>query len=225
MYYAISNAFNENDSWTEGLARFYYVLAQDFVYNHPENNLIFCDNHDLNRYFSSMQEDLDKWKMGVTFLLTTRGIPMVYYGTEILMTGEEHSGHGYIRQDFPGGWTSDHLNAFTSAGRSAKQNEAHNYLQNLLNWRQNKDVIHRGLFKHFIPEDNTYVYFRYNKDECIMVAFNNSPNEMKAIKTKRFAECMNGYNYAINIISGESLNYMDALTLPPKSAIVLELKK
>jgi len=225
MYYAISNAFNENDSWTDGLARFYYVLAQDFVYTHPENNLIFCDNHDLNRYFSSLNEDMDKWKMGITFLLTARGIPMVYYGTEILMTGEEHAGHGYIRQDFPGGWDGDHLDAFTTAGRSTRQNEAINYIQNLLNWRQKKDVIHMGAFKHFVPENNTYVYFRYNKDECIMVAFNNSPNEMKAIKTDRFAECMNGYNYAINVLTGESLNYLDALTLPPKSAIVLELKK
>ncbi len=225
MYFAINNAFNEKDSWIEGLARLYYVLTQDFLYSHPENNLVFCDNHDLNRFYTSLHEDFNKWKMGITFLLTTRGIPMVYYGTEILMTGEESKGHGFIRKDFPGGWADDNSNAFTTEGRTAKQNDAFKYLQNLLQWRQKSEVIHTGLFKHFVPENDTYVYFRYNKDDCILVAFNNSPNEMKAIKTDRFAECMKDYKYAINIITGENINYLDALTLPPKSTVVLELKK
>ncbi|MCD4683101.1 MAG: cyclomaltodextrinase C-terminal domain-containing protein, partial [Bacteroidales bacterium] len=123
------------------------------------------------------------------------------------------------------GWADDNSSAFTTEGRTAKQNDAFKYLQNLLQWRQNSEVIHTGLFKHFVPENNTYIYFRYNKDECILVAFNNSPNEMKAIKTDRFAECMKDYKYAINIITGENINYLDALTLPPKSTVVLELKK
>jgi len=98
-------------------------------------------------------------------------------------------------------------------------------MQNLLEWRQTSEVIHTGLLKHFVPENDTYIYFRYNKDECILVAFNNSPNEMKAVKTDRFAECMKDYRYAINILTGENINYLEALTLPPKSALVLELKK
>jgi len=225
LYFAINKAFNEEDGWTEGLSRLYYVLAQDFLYTHPENNLIFCDNHDLNRFYTSLEEDLDRWKMGITFLLTTRGIPMVYYGTEILMTGEEHQGHGFIRKDFPGGWAEDNHNAFSAEGRTVQQNEAFNFMQNLLKWRQNSEVIHTGLLKHFVPKNDTYIYFRYNKDECILVAFNNSPNEMKAVKTDRFAECMKNYRYATNILTGENINYLEALTLPPKSVLVLELKK
>jgi glycosidase len=225
LYYAINKAFNEKDGWTEGLSRLYNVLAQDFVYPHPENNLIFCDNHDLNRFYTSVGMNLKRWKMGVAFLLTTRGIPMAYYGTEILMTGEESKGHGDIRKDFPGGWKGDPVNAFTSIGRTKEQNEAIVYLRTLLQWRKNNKVIHAGKLKHFVPEDETYVYFRYTEDGCVMVAMNNSANEMKALKTDRFEECMKDYKYAKNIITGQVINYIDALTLPPKSVLVLELKK
>jgi glycosidase len=224
-YYAITSAFNEKDAWTEGLARLYYVLTQDFLYANPEQNLIFCDNHDLNRYYTSLGEDLNKWKMGITYLLTTRGIPMINYGTEILMTGEKEQGDGFIRKDFPGGWAEDQANAFTIEGRTNDQNEAYNFLQKLLKWRQSKDVLHHGKLTHFVPENETYVYFRHNESECIMVALNNSTNEMKALKMDRFAECVKNYAYAINVITDETVNYLDAITIPPKSVIILELKR
>ncbi len=225
LYYGINKAFNEKDGWSEGLARLYNVLAQDFLYPSPDNNLIFCDNHDLTRFYSGIGMNLKKWKMGIAFLLTTRGIPMIYYGTEILMTGEESSGHGEIRKDFPGGWKGDPLNAFTSLGRTKEQNEALTYLRNMLRWRMNNKAVTQGKLKHFIPENETYVYFRYTNDECIMVAMNNSPNEMKALKTERFTECIKDYKYAMNVITGQTVNYLEALTLPPKSVMVLELKK
>jgi len=222
---AITAAFNEQDGWVEGLSRLYYVLAQDFLYDAPENNLIFCDNHDLTRFYSTQGENFDKWKMGITFLLTTRGIPMVYYGTEILMSGEEHKGHGHIRKDFPGGWPDDDLNSFISEGRDARQNEAYNYMRKLLNWRKNSNVIHNGSLKHYIPDDNVYVYFRYDEDESVLVIFNNSKNEVKALNTNKFNESLGPYNYAQNVITGEIVNYTEVLTLSPKSVTILELKK
>jgi glycosidase len=225
LYYAINSAFNEKDGWTEGLARLYNVLAQDFLYANPKINLIFTDNHDLNRYYTNTGLNLKKWKMGMAFLLTTRGIPMIYYGSEILMTGEESKGHGEIRKDFPGGWKGDPVNAFISSGRTKEQNEAFNYLKTLLKWRNSNKTVIQGNLKHFIPENETYVYFRYTKDNCVMVAMNNSPNEVKALKTERFAEIMKSYKYGKNVITGQTVNYIDALTLPPKSVLILELKK
>lgn len=222
---AIATAFNEKDGWLEGLLRLYYVLAQDFLYASPDENLIFCDNHDISRFFSTQGEDLDKWKMGIVFLLTTRGIPMVYYGTEILMTGEEHHGHGSIREDFPGGWPKDSLNAYNKDGRNVKQNEAYDYLYKILQWRKTKDVIHNGQLKHFIPENDVYVYFRYNENEQLMVILNNSKNEVKALKTERFKESFKGYSYAKNVLTNEIVNYTEVITLPPKSATLLELMK
>ncbi|RLD57368.1 MAG: alpha-amlyase, partial [Bacteroidetes bacterium] len=225
MYYAINKAFNENDGWTEGLARLYYVLAQDFLYASPENTFVFSDNHDLTRYYSSVGENLDRWKMGMAFLMTTRGIPMIYYGTEILMTGEEHKGHGFIRKDFPGGWPNDDKNAFLKTGRNLEQNEAFDYLQKLILWRNNTPVIYEGKLKQFVPENEVYVYFRYDENECIMIILNNSNKQIKALNTERFNECLEGYHYAINVEIGESVNYLDVLTLSPKSVTILELRK
>ncbi len=225
MNSAINKAFNEKDGWTEGLARLYYVLAQDFLYDNAENTFVFADNHDLTRFYTSIDKDFRKWKMGMAFLMTTRGVPMLYYGTEILMTGYEHEGHGFIRKDFPGGWPGDEMDAFTSAGRTMEQNEAFDYLQRLLQWRKNTPVVYEGKLKQFVPEDEVYVYFRYDEDECVMVILNNSDNQIKALETGRFKECLDGYNYAVNVETGENINYLDVLTLPPKSVVILELKK
>src|SRR6056297_882236 len=117
MHFALAEAFNEKTTWTEGLARLYYVLAQDFVYPNAMNTLTFADNHDLSRIFTLLGEDLNKLKMAMGFLLTTRGIPMIYSGTEILQTGFEHDGHGQMRKDFPGGWAEDKVNFFNSQQR------------------------------------------------------------------------------------------------------------
>lgn len=225
LYYALTSAFNEKESWTEGLLRIYYVLAQDFLYGDPFENLIFLDNHDLDRYYSSVHEDLNKWKMAVAVLSTMRGVPCVYYGTEILMTGNKEDGHGTIREDFPGGWTEDERDAFTAQGRTADEKQAYDYMRRLLNWRKQQDAIHYGKFKHFIPDENVYVYFRYDDKNCVMVALNNNAHELKALNYEKHKECMKGYSFGKNVITGEVINYLDAITIPPKSALILELKK
>ncbi len=103
LQYALRDAFTEEEGWTKGLARLYYVLSQDFVYSDPFRNVVFADNHDLNRFYSSIGEDFNRFKMAMAFLLTTRGIPVIYYGTEYLMTGEKEKSDGFIRGDFPVG--------------------------------------------------------------------------------------------------------------------------
>lgn len=225
MYYALNNAFNEKESWTDGLLRFYYVLAHDYLYGDPYQNLIFADNHDLDRYYTGIRENFNSWKMAMVVLSTMRGIPCIYYGTEILMTGNKDDGHGFIREDFPGGWQGDESNAFTATGRTPQQQQAYEFLRNLLTWRKTQKAVHEGDFKHFIPEDNVYVYFRYTEDQCVMVALNNSTNELKALDHVRFNECLAGYSAGINVVTGEAVNYLDAFTIPPKSALLLELKK
>lgn len=225
LYFAMNAAYNEKNTWTEGLLRIYYVLAHDYLYGDPFENLIFVDNHDLTRFYTAIGADYNKWKMAMVMLTTLRGVPCIYYGTEILMEGNKDDGHGFIREDFPGGWSEDGRNAFIPTGRTEAEEDAHSFLQNLLQWRKGQDVIHYGKFKHFLPEDDVYVYFRYNDDACVMVAVNNSTNELKALDHKRFSECLDGYSGGINVITGEAVNYLEAFTIPPKSALLLELKK
>lgn len=222
MYNAVNKAFTENEGWSEGMARLYYVLAQDFLYANPYYNLIFGDNHDLNRFYTSINKNLEAYKLAMTFLLTTRGIPTVYYGTEFLMEGEEHKGHGDIRKDFPGGWANDTLNYFTPSGRNEQQNEAFSFLQNLLIWRQNNAAVQQGTLKHYLPENGVYVYFRTYNNQKVMVILNNS-NSTQNIETARFKEDLKETIHGKNIINGKPFTFRNTILLEPRQPLVIEL--
>jgi len=222
MFYATKSAFNENDGWTEGIMRLYYVLAQDFLYTDPSNLITFLDNHDLDRYYTSVGEDMNKFKMGIAFLLTTRGIPVVYYGTEIAMDGAEHTGHGNIRKDFPGGWEGDKVNVFTKTNLSDYQTQAFDYFSKIANWRKTNKPVTEGKLMQFIPENNVYVYFRYTDNEVVMVLMNNSNTETRNVDCKRFSEVITGYVGGTDIISGRDYE-LDIIEIQPKSALILEL--
>ncbi len=223
LHYAITQAFSEDQTWTDGMAKLYYVLAQDFVYENPMNTLVFLDNHDVNRIYSSLGEDLNKLKMAIAFQLTTRGIPSVYYGSELLMKGFEHESHGKMRMDFPGGWTQDKINAFSKEGLTDQQNELLDYYSKILKWRQNQTVIHYGKLTHFIPENNIYVYFRYDENNSIMVILNNN-EEAQNIDTKRFSEILSSYSYGYDIITKTKIENLDRIAIHGKSAMIIELK-
>jgi len=224
MFYAIGSAFNENESWDKGLVQLYDVLSEDFLYTNTDNIIVFANNHDTERGFSIMKEDIRKYKMMVAFLFTIRGIPLMYYGDEILITGKKDKGDGDIRKDFPGGWADDKMNAFSSSGRTNEQNEAFNYLQRIAKWRSNKTVVQNGKLLHYLPEDGIYVYFRYNDNESVMVVLNNNESP-KDIKTARFAEGIKDFTKARDIINNKNIENISTINIPAKSALIFELKK
>ncbi len=217
-----SSAVNEQEGWESGMARFYAHYAQDFVY--PNTNLImnFLDNHDIDRYSTAVKRDLAKFKMGLALLITTRGYPQIYAGTEIMLDGIAGSYEGH-RFDFPGGWKTDKRNAFTPTGRTTEENEIFNYTKTLLNYRKNNSVLHNGKMMQFIPYDGIYVYFRYNDSKTIMVIANNNLTE-KQVFTERFNEMLVGKSKAINIVSNQGNAINEALLIPAKSVFIFEIK-
>jgi neopullulanase len=228
LHYALRDAFTEKEGWTSGLARLYYVLSQDIVYADPFCNLIFADNHDLTRFYTSIGGDYNKFKMAMAVLLTTRGIPLIYYGTEYLMTGEEPKGHGYIREDFPGGSWQEEVGSQESSvvGRQSsvvsQKGEGLEYLKKLLNWRKGADVIHHGKLKQFVPDGGIYVYSRYDEDDAVMVILNKNPEE-KALDLKRFNEVIKDYHEGKDVVTGKTFVFEETLAIPPETALILEL--
>jgi glycosidase len=220
---AFGSSFNEDTpGWDRGLIRFYNIYVLDYLFADPYNLLIFLDNHDSERFAEQIGFDIHKYKLAVTHLLTTRGIPEIYYGTEILMSGKKSNGDGDIRHDFPGGWPGDNRNAFMASGRTSIENEAFNYLQQLLKYRKNNPVLHRGKMIQFIPRDNLYVYFRINDQKTIMVILNNS-GQKSGPDVGRFEECLRGRRQGMDVISGKDLD-LQHLSVDSKSALVLEIK-
>jgi glycosidase len=161
--------------------------------------------------------------MAMTLIATARGIPQLYYGSEIGMAGDKNKGDADIRKDFPGGWNGDTNNAFTKAGRTDEQQKYFEFSSKLFNWRKSKSVIHNGKMTHYIPENNVYVYFRYNESESVMVVINNS-NETQTFKTNRFAENIQNHQSGMDILSGKTIDLKNDIAIDGKSVLVLELK-
>lgn len=223
LFYAINNALTKDFGWTDGVAAIYYCLANDFLYQEPQRNVIFLDNHDQNRFFSVIGEDLEKFKMGIGLLLTMRGIPSVYYGTEILMKNFGPPDEK-LRMDFPGGWPQDSASKFSSTGRNKIENEAFNYFRKLAVYRKENPALQNGKLMQFVPVNGIYVYFRYDDIKTIMVIVNQN-NEKKIVETSRFAEIVKDYTKARNIMTDALLDRTDRIEAAPKSTTILELHK
>jgi len=223
LYDAMNKSFNEAEGWNSGITRLFDILTQDFSYPNPSNVVVFAENHDVNRYLDTQNDDVRKLKMAMAFVLTTRGIPQLYYGTESLMTTGEDKGDGMKRKDVPGGWPGDARDALPAKGRTDKENDMFNYLKRLLQYRKSSKVMQSGKFRHFIPRDGIYVYFKYNEKDAIMVVLNNN-EEPKTFETSRYDEFLKDHQSGTDIISGNSLNDLSKLTVPGKSAMIVELK-
>ncbi len=223
MDFPVQNAIVKSmtDSW--GFNHLYEALALDFLYPKANNLVTFADNHDTERFFTAIGEDVSKLKTAMTFLMTTRGIPQVYYGGEILMTGFKRDGDGFIRKDFPGGWMGDQVDGFKGIGLSSAQLDAQQFMKKLLNWRKGKDVVHNGKLKHYYPTDNFYVYFRTNEKESVMVVLNLNTENMN-LNTKRFSESLKGFSSAKEVITGKSIDDLRNIFIPAKTSLILELK-
>jgi glycosidase len=219
----IYEAVNGNFDWTTGVNRLYSTLANDFVYKDPLRNVVFLDNHDMSRFYSMVGEDILKYKLGLTLLLTTRGIPQIYYGTEVLRKNFSNP-DGLVREDFKGGWEGDKQNHFVEEGRSEKENEAFNFFRKLANYRKSSAALQTGSLMQYVPEEGFYVYFRYNKEKTVMVIVNSNDKE-KEINTDRFHERTNGFSRALNVINDTTLDSIKTLKIPAKNVWVLELKK
>jgi glycosidase len=225
MDFPLNNAVIQGlkDQNVDGLNQVYETLANDFQFPHPEKLVVFPDNHDMSRIYTQLGENFDLLKMGIVFYATTRGIPQIFYGTEILMTNHGPKDDGIIRSDFPGGWSGDQVSAFTGVGLTDQQKQAQEYVRKLLNWRKTSDVIHSGAMKHFAPSDGIYVYFRYNEQSKVMVILNKNAQE-KSLDTSRFNEIMANCTSGKEIISGVAISDLKNLKVAGMSAMIIELK-
>lgn len=224
LFHAMNDSLTQEvESWDSPWTRVYETLANDFVYPDPMNLVIFPDNHDQSRIFTKVHENYDLYRMAMVYYLTMRGIPQIYYGTEVLMSHPHDDGnHGEIRAEFPGGWPDHEKNAFTGKGLTEQERAAQAFMKKLLNWRKQKSVIHTGQLMQFTPIGNVYAYFRYNDTETVMVIFNRG-GEPVALDTARFAERLGNHTRATNVITGQRINIAPEIDLPPMSVMILEV--
>lgn len=200
--WGITDAMTKDFGWNDGVNILYTTLAQDFVYKDPMRNVIFLDNHDLSRFFSVINGDMKKYKASLAWLFTCRGIPQLYYGDEIGMTGVTSPHDGFVRADFPGGWAADSLNKFLPKDRNVQENEIWNYIASLANFRKQSSAITTGKMMQFSPIDGEYVFFRYDDQQTIMTILNTS-KKAQNISFKNYTERIQHFSKMKNIITNE----------------------
>lgn len=218
----INQAFDEETGeWGGGLYKLYDYQTQDLVYANPMNLLTFLDNHDTSRFAQTdeMAKNLKRYKQAMVFLLTTRGIPQIYYGTEILMTGDKGKGDGDLRKDFPGGWQGDTRNCFVENGRTALENEAFEFTRQLLNWRKGNQVIGKGSLKHYSIQNGVYVYQREFNGKSVVIIMNGT-DDSKELDLAPYQEILPREN-AFDVLTGKNVNLSGKLCLDGRENLIL----
>ena len=211
----------------------YNIIARDFQYTDLSNMMIFWSNHDTARIGDVFGQDYSKMKLAFAMLATMRGIPQMFYGDELMFAiNTARRDDGRLRMDFPGGWEGDKIDLFTEDGRVAAAADSvwsgaadlHDYVRTLLRWRKDKAVIHSGKTMHFIPQDNTYAYFRYDDTDLVFVFVNNSDKD-SLLTWSRFAEINAGLTSGRDVITGKEVTITDDTVVPAGTALVVEFKR
>ena len=221
---SFSEALNDEITWGKGFVKPYRTISYDFLYGDPYNLVVFPDNHDMTRFLTQVDNDLNLFKMGLVFYTTVRGIPQFYYGTEVLMNSNDNPrSHDVIRSEFPGGWKDHKVSALTGMGLTSDQIEFQNFFKRLLNWRKNNKVIHEGKFIHFTPKEQVeiYSYFRILGDKIVWTIFNRK-EETQTIKLEKYQEVLKGKSKGYDVINDKTID-LSNLKISPKSALIIEI--
>ena len=217
-------ALTEADGPHTGLTKLYEGLAHDFVYADPAQLVLFDGNHDTPRLFTALNKDLGLTKMALAYMATTRRIPQLFYGSELLMQSPAERDDGRVRADMPGGWAGDAVNAFTGAGLSAEQRDMQDWTRRLFNWRKGAAVIHDGALMQYAPLQGVYVFFRFDAGRTVMVVLNKNDRPVE-LALARFAERVAPGAKARDALTGAALTLGSRLPVPARSPLILELER
>jgi len=222
--FAFSESVRNYLSGSGGMWGIYETLAKDFLYRDPYMMMTFLDNHDVDRAMFVANNDIDKFNLAVTLLLTTRGIPQITYGTEIGMNGGGH--HGKIRAPFPGGFEGDERDAFLKEERTDEENLIFNNVSKLLKLRNDYPALTLGKLIHFPPVDDVYVYFRIYKKEIIMIVINGS-DEKRDIHLHDYLNQFGKINNLTDLIDSNKIDIdgTKVLEISSKSAKIFLVKR
>jgi glycosidase len=219
---AMMEGLKENDKeWGKGMLKVYQCLSDDYLYADANNLVTFCDNHDMNRIFTQLGEDKELLKMGLAFVFTTRGIPQVFYGTELAMTSPIERNDGKIRADMPGGWEGDKEDVFKNTDLSPLQSEMRQFTKKLLNWRKTAAAIHNGKLIHYAPEGGIYSYFRFKEKEKYFVVLNKNDKEI-SLDLGRYKEMLSAKPIFEDVLDGS--RFQNEVRIPSKGFRILKVK-
>lgn len=150
LFYSIRHAFAEGGS-LDVLPK---TLARDYLYTNPDILVTLLGGHDDGRFMSDKGATIAGLKLANAFVLTTRGVPQLYYGDEIAMTGPDEP---TTRGDFPDG------------PRTQEERELFEYIRSLIRLRRELKPLQTGRLTNLYVSEQQYAYARGN----VIVVINN----------------------------------------------------
>jgi len=166
LFYPIRHAFAEGKPIDE----IPKTLAKDYLYTNPEILVTLLGGHDDGRFMSEKGATLAGLKLANAFVLTTRGVPQLYYGDELAMEGGDEP---TTRGDFPGGFAGDKRNAFSVGGRTKDEQELFEYIKRLTTLRREYEVLRTGELVNLYVSEQQYAYARRGRSGTVIVVINN----------------------------------------------------
>ncbi|MCL1065530.1 glycoside hydrolase family 13 protein [Shewanella olleyana] len=229
LYEVLISSLTEKEDWGSGLINLYEMLANDVVYAKPTDLVLFESNHDTNRLYSLMGNDLAAYKMAMAYVVSSNRIPQMFYGTEVLMESPtKDRNDGLVRSDFPGGWQDDSVNVFTQKNLTSEQVDALNFNKSLLNFRKTSLALQQGKLSHYVPKDGVYVqarsYQQAGKSEDVLIIYNKNEQAID-IDLSRFSDVINNNKVGLDIFSQHSYSLDKSLTLQEKGVTILSLSQ
>jgi glycosidase len=224
LYYALCEALTTEQSWSGGVSALHKTLAQDFLFRDPQRNLTFLDNHDLSRFLSTVDGDRQRLKAAIAFLFSTRGIPSLYYGTELLFEGFTNP-DGKVRQDMPGGWSEDPRSVFVEKQRTTEENEMVHFVKKCNEVRRDYKALQEGSYQHLLPQDGLYQFVREWGQEKIWIVINFS-KEAQTLSYPRAKALLGTFPSSLeakDLLTEEKVDFTTPLVLGGYEARILQV--
>jgi glycosidase len=217
LFYAVRRAFAAGGPLRDlGVA-----LGHDHLYERPHDLVTFLGLHDVARFMNEAGATPEGLRDAYTFLFTTRGIPLVYYGDEIALPGGDDPDN---RRDFPGGFPGDTRDAFTAAGRTPAEQSVFDHVRRLARLRRDEPALRRGRLVQLLAEEKAYAFARVHEGRTVVVAFNSAPEPLAADLDARAVSLSPGARLR-DALGGAGEAAVDGallrVSVPPRSAAVL----
>jgi glycosidase len=220
LFYPIRHAFAEGKNLDEVPK----MLAKDYIYTNPDILVTLLGDHDDKRFMSEPGATITGLKLAHTFLLTTRGIPQLYYGDEIAMTGADEP---TTRQDFPGGFPGDRRNAFTKVGRTPEEQDLFEHVRKMLRLRAELEPLRRGALINLHVAAQQYAYARVTERGAVVVVINNDTKPASFDFNLAQTNIEEGTRFSDRLNMAQDVRVADGAfktTLPARSASVFAVK-
>ncbi|QAA34787.1 alpha-amylase family glycosyl hydrolase [Clostridium manihotivorum] len=191
-YRSLNSTFGD---FTKPMSDFASMLGYtESGYSYENQAVTFMDNHDVSR-FGYLQKNQKVYNAALVALLSSRGIPNIYYGTEQYITpadGSDVAGRVFMEKSSAFDTTTTAYKAISKMSALRKENDALAY----------------GTTEVLYSNDDVIVMKRKYYDKQVIVAINRQPDKSVTVSSSVLAGIPNGQytDYLGGLCGGKTLN-------------------